>query len=132
MSKTRRFILALGLLLIPAVAWAHAHLKRSDPAAGSRINSPPQAIRFWFTERPELSMTFVSMKDGSGKEITLGAPETDRGDPLSISVPVSQALQAGRYTVSWRTAASDGHPSRGSFSFIVLTGIAPSGHVAVP
>jgi copper transport protein len=77
-------------------------------------------------------MTFVSMKDASGKVITLGAPESDRGDPLSISVRVSQALQAGRYTVSWRTAASDGHPSHGSFSFVVLTEIAPPGHVAVP
>lgn len=132
MSRTRRLILALGLLLIPAVASAHAHLKRSEPAAGSRINNPPQVIRFWFSERPELSMTFVSLKDASGKEITLGSPEADRGDPLSISVPVSQVLQAGQYTVSWRTAASDGHPSRGSFMFVVLTGIAPPEHVAVP
>ena len=77
-------------------------------------------------------MTFISMKDASGKESKLGAPETDRGDPLSISVRVSQPLPAGRYTVSWRTAASDGHPSHGSFSFVVLTEIAPPGHVAVP
>lgn len=132
MSSTRRLILALGLLLIPVVAWAHAQLKRSEPAAGSRINSPPQVIRFWFSERPELSMTFVSMKDASGKVITLGAPESDRGDPLSLSVRVSQVLQAGGYTVSWRTAASDGHPSHGSLSFVVLTGMAPPGHVAVP
>src|SRR6266513_3261132 len=121
MSRTRRHILALALLLIPVVASAHAHLKRSDPASGSRISTPPQLIRFWFSERPELSMTFISMKDASGKQITLGAPEADREDPLSISVRVSQALQAGRYTVSWRTAASDGHPSHGSFSFVVMT-----------
>jgi copper transport protein len=132
MSRTRRLILALGLLLIPAVAWAHAHLKRSEPAAGSRINGPPQVIRFWFSERPEVSMTFVSMKDASGKEITLDPPENDRGDPLELSVRVNQALEAGRYTVAWRTAASDGHPSHGSFSFVVLTGIAPPGHAAVP
>src|SRR6266513_1225860 len=132
MSRTRRHILALALLLIPVVASAHAHLKRSDPASGSRISTPPQLIRFWFSERPELSMTFISMKDASGKQITLGAPETDREDPLSISVRVSQALQAGRYTVFWRTAASDGHPSHGSFSFVVLTEIAPPGHTAVP
>ena len=77
-------------------------------------------------------MTFVSMKDPSGKEITLGPPENDRRDPLELSVRVNQALEAGRYTVAWRTAASDGHPSHGSFSFVVLTGIAPPGHAAVP
>ena len=77
-------------------------------------------------------MTFISMKDASGKEITLGPPENDRGDPLELSVRVAQALQAGRYTVAWRTAASDGHPSHGTFGFVVLTEIAPPGHVAVP
>jgi copper transport protein len=77
-------------------------------------------------------MTLISMKDASGKEITLGSPERDRGDPLEVSVRVSPALQPGRYTVAWRTAASDGHPSHGSFSFVVLTGIAPPGHEVVP
>src|SRR5712671_1080391 len=132
MSRTRPLILGLGLLLIPAVAWGHAHLKRSDPAAGSRINVPPQVVRFWFSERPELSMTFISMKDASGKEIKLGAPETDQADPLKVSVRVPPVLQAGGYTVTWRTAASDGHPSHGTFSFVVLIGIAPAGHVAIP
>jgi copper transport protein len=132
MTRTRRLILALGLLLIPALAWAHAHLKRSEPAAGSRVDVPPQVIRFWFSERPERSMTFISMKDANGKEIKLGAPEIDQADPLKLSVRVSQALQAGRYSVTWRTAASDGHPSHGSFSFIVSPGLAPSGIGGVP
>ena len=77
-------------------------------------------------------MTFISMKDASGKEIKLGVPEIDQADPLKVSVRVPPALQAGGYTVTWRTAASDGHPSHGTFSFIVLTGMAPPGHVAVP
>ena len=70
-------------------------------------------------------MTFISMKDANGKEFTLGLPENDRSDPLLVSVPISQPLPAGRYTVAWRTAASDGHPSHGTFSFVVLTGVAP-------
>ncbi len=132
MTRTRRLILAFGLLLIPALAWAHAHLKRSDPASGSRINAPPQAIRFWFSERPELSMTLISMKDSSGEEITLGTPERDREDPLEVSVRVPSTLQGGRYTVAWRTAASDGHPSHGTFSFVVLPTGVPPANQAVP
>src|SRR6266699_1434057 len=120
MSRTLRLVLTLALILCPARAWAHAHLKRSEPAAGSSLTSSPQLIRFWFSERPELSMTFISMKDANGKEFSLGPPETARDDPLSLSVHVSQTLLAGRYTVAWRTAASDGHPSRGTFSFVVL------------
>ena len=77
-------------------------------------------------------MTFISVKDASGKEIKLGLPEIDQADPLKVSVRVPSVLQAGGYTVAWRTAASDGHPSHGTFSFVVLTGIAPPGHTAIP
>lgn len=66
-------------------------------------------------------MTLISMKDANGKQFTLGPPQNDPGDPLGVSVPVSQTLPAGRYTIAWRTAASDGHPSRGTFSFVILT-----------
>jgi copper transport protein len=121
MTRTLRFVLALAMLMCPARAWAHAHLKRSDPAAGSRLTSSPQLIRLWFSEQPELSMTFISMKDARGKAFALGPPERDRSDPLLVSVLVSEPLPAGRYAVAWQTAASDGHPSHGTFSFVVLT-----------
>jgi copper transport protein len=127
MSRGTRLALALALLLCPTAALAHAHLKRSEPAAGSRITSSPQWIRLWFTERPELSMTAVSIKDASGNVFALASPEVDRSDPLLILVPVAQPLPAGQYTVTWRTAASDGHPSRGTFGFVVLTDAAVSG-----
>jgi copper transport protein len=109
------------VFLCPARAWAHAHLKRSEPAAGSKIASSPQLIRLWFSEQPELSMTFISLKDANGKEWVLAGPQNDPTDPLAVSVRVSQPLPAGRYTVAWRTAASDGHPSHGAFGFVVLT-----------
>jgi len=65
-------------------------------------------------------MTFISLKDANGKGFALASPESERGDPLTVLVHVSQPLPAGRYTVAWRTAASDGHPSHGTFSFVVL------------
>jgi copper transport protein len=121
-----RLVLALTLFLCPARAWAHAHLKRSEPAAGSKVASSPQLIRLWFSEQPELSMTFISLKDANGKEFVLASPQKDPTDPLMISVHVSQPLPAGRYTVAWRTAASDGHPSHGTFGFVVLTDALPA------
>lgn len=119
---TRKLLLALvlPLFLCPTRAWAHAHLKRSEPAAGSRITGSPRWIRFWFTERPELLLTAVSIRDANGILFPLASPKVDRSDPLLISVRVTQPLPPGRYTVAWRTAASDGHPSRGTFTFVVL------------
>jgi putative copper export protein len=72
-------------------------------------------------------MTFISLKDANGKVFALASPESDRGDPLTVLVHVAQPLPPGRYTVAWRTAASDGHPSHGTFSFVVLaTPVTPS------
>jgi putative copper export protein len=71
-------------------------------------------------------MTVISLKDANGKEFALGAPQNDSGDPLTVSLRVSQALPAGRYTVTWRTAASDGHPTHGTFSFVILTTAVPA------
>jgi copper transport protein len=112
--------------MCPVRAWAHAHLKRSEPAAGSKVGTPPQLIRLWFSEQPELSMTFISLKDMQGKEWVLTAPQRDPTNSLEISAGVAQPLPAGRYTVAWRTAASDGHPSQGTFGFVVLAPAAPS------
>jgi len=118
-------------LLVPARAWAHAHLVRSDPAAGSKLAVPPQVIRLWFSEQPELSMTLASLKDSVGKMFALSPAERETSGQMGIAFHLVRALPPGRYTLSWRTAASDGHPSSGKVAFIVLaapmqvSGLAP-------
>jgi putative copper export protein len=77
-------------------------------------------------------MTFISLKDANGKDFALASPESERGDPLTVLVRVPQPLPAGRYTVAWRTAASDGHPSHGAFSFVVLANTVPPANGLMP
>src|SRR5438552_12706733 len=110
----------IALLFAPSRAWAHAHLKRSDPAAGSRVGSSLLVIRLWFTERPELSLTSASLKDASGNEVVMMLPEAGEAGDNEIRFRLSSPLSPGRYILAWRTAASDGHPSRGSFGFTVV------------
>jgi copper transport protein len=88
-------------------------------------------IRLWFSEQPELALTRITLRDDSGKTFSIGKPESDRTDPLLILVPVS-SLPAGRYTVAWQTAASDGHPTHGTFSFDVIGGTPPAGASSQP
>jgi copper transport protein len=126
MNRTLRILAIAAALLIPARAWAHAHLKRSDPAAGARLAIAPQVIRLWFSEQPELSMTFASLKDSAGTTFSLTAGEREISGQMGIAFHVSGTLPAGRYTLSWRTAASDGHPSNGKFTFIILGAAAPT------
>jgi putative copper export protein/methionine-rich copper-binding protein CopC len=119
----------IALLLVPSRVWAHAHLKRSDPAAGSVVTNALLVIRLWFTERPELSMTSVSLKDSDGKEVAMMLPEVGRPGDNEIRFRLSAPLSPGRYVLAWRTAASDGHPSRGTIGFTVVGGVteAPPG-----
>ena len=120
MKKVLQAALLIALLLTPSRVWAHAHLKRSDPAAGSVVTNALLVIRLWFTERPELSMTSVSLRDSDGKEIALMLPEAGRPGDNEIHFRLSGPLPPGRYVFTWRTAASDGHPSRGSIGFTVV------------
>ena len=120
MNRPFALLAAMAIALTPAKAWAHAHLKRSEPAAGARLSASPIGIRLWFSEQPELPMTFAALQDSEGKEIPLSQPE--RGEPgqMQIVFRILGILSPGRYTLTWRTAASDGHPSHGTFSFSVM------------
>lgn len=123
MNRTLGILAIAVALLAPTRAWAHAHLTRSDPAAGAQLATAPQVIRLWFSEQPELSMTFASLKDAAGNTFPLGAAERETSGHMGIVFPVSGTLPAGQYTLSWRTAASDGHPSNGKVTFAVLGAI---------
>jgi copper transport protein len=118
-------LLCVALLMRPAIAWAHAHLKKATPAAGSSTSTPPHAIRLWFSEKPELSLTNVTLADSAGTLVTLGAPASDADGPLAVSIAIPSVLGAGLYTVTWSTAAADGHPSKGHFSFRVTAPAVP-------
>lgn len=70
-------------------------------------------------------MTFVTLTDAAGKKFTLGPVQAATANGLELSLGVVDTLPPGKYTVAWRTVASDGHPSNGTFSFIIL-GAPPS------
>src|SRR3954471_2744020 len=117
-------VATLAVLCLPLALWAHAHLRRSEPAANARLSSPPSAIRLWFTERPELAFTRVRLRAADSSEIALGTAARMTDDPMGVTVSIEPSLPPGKYTVLWRTAAADGHASSGSFGF-ELAGAAP-------
>lgn len=111
----------LGVLAgTPRAAYAHTHLTKSDPAANARLTVLPMMLRLWYSEAPELAMTRVALTDSSGKAVALGGVERD-DNKLAVHFRIVGHLSAGLYKVSWKTAASDGHPSQGTFAFRILT-----------
>ncbi len=112
-------LLTIVVILVPRPLWAHARLVKSAPAANARLTVLPTFIRLWFSEAPELPFTRIVLTDSAGKPVSVGSVERDESK-LAVRFRVNGELTVGRYTVKWKTAATDGHPSQGSFNFIVL------------
>jgi putative copper export protein/methionine-rich copper-binding protein CopC len=105
------------VLITPALLFAHARLVRSSPAAMSVVTEPPTRIRLFFSEQPELRFSSIQLVDSSGTTVPLG--RLAMSDSMSITAPIQRPLSAGRYSIAWRAAASDGHSTNGRFTFIV-------------
>jgi putative copper export protein/methionine-rich copper-binding protein CopC len=103
-----------------AAANAHTRLSRSSPAAGDTLRDAPAAIRLWFSGRAELSFTRVRLLRADGSGIALGPVARLGSTTSAFTIPIGATLRGGTYTVVWQTAAADGHPVRGRFSFTIV------------
>jgi putative copper export protein/methionine-rich copper-binding protein CopC len=109
----------IAATIAPRTASAHAHLTKSVPAADARVPVLPLMIRLWYSEAPELALTRVTLTDSLGRAVNVGGVVRDEST-LAVHVTILGKLATGRYKVTWKTAAADGHPSQGSFTFVVL------------
>ena len=114
-------LFVFGLLFLAAgpfsnLAVAHNRLLKTEPAAQAALKTAPARVQFWFFEKPDLTITKITVKGPAGA--------VDVGPAHAVSEKVVAAdfkgkLPAGAYTVSWQTAGDDGHISKGVFSFTV-------------
>jgi copper transport protein len=98
---------------------AHLHLLRSEPSANDTVATAPAAIRFWFSERPEVAVTTVKLMTSGGAPVQLAPLAVDTGAKPPLVAAIRGALAKGTYTVTWRSTAMDGHPASGRFDFVV-------------
>ncbi len=99
-------------------ASAHAHLAESVPSDKSTVESAPAAVKMTFTE--SLNLKFSGIKLIGPKKAAVKTGEASLTDQdKGLTVPVSDALAAGSYTVEWHVLSSDGHKTSGTFSFTV-------------
>jgi copper transport protein len=118
-------VAGITIAVTPRAAFAHAHLVKSAPAANSHLSIAPTQLQLWFSEVAEATMTTVTVSTANGERVSIGPVSADSQNPLMLSTPFTAALAPGTYTVTWRTVAKDdGHPSNGTFSFVVDAGAA--------
>jgi copper transport protein len=92
-------------------------LRRSEPANGARLAVAPTRIALWFTARPQLAFSRLTLTGPAG-EMALGMLVADTGNALHADI--TAALAPGAYTVHWQTASADGHAIRGELTFVLL------------
>ncbi len=115
---------AVGAILLPGQAGAHALLIGANPAIGADVKASPRAVTLDFTEplNRQLSTARLVML-GTGRAVTamVGFPGA-----RVLSLRPTDRLASGTYTVQWHSvSALDGHALSGSFEFGVET--IPSG-----
>src|SRR5438093_1067754 len=110
-------LIAMLWLILPAVpAEAHAALLRTDPPAGSVLDTAPKQIRLEFSEPVQLRFGGVRVFDGKLGHVDRG--EARLAAPAVVVVDVGP-LARGPHIVAWRVISADMHPVRGTFTFSI-------------
>ncbi|MUN35783.1 copper resistance CopC family protein [Actinomadura litoris] len=106
---------AAGLVtaLGAAPASAHTTLRSATPAPNSTGAAPSKIV---LTYADPVMVPQIVLTDGAGTRHAAGKAEAVDN---TVTVPVTESLPGGRYTVGWRVVASDGHPVTGTFRFTV-------------
>ena len=105
-----------AVALLSGFGTMHMRLVKSFPAEDQVVTASPDHIRLWFSQEPEVALSRVRLTDAAGATYAVGkAKATD--DAKSFMVPIGDTLPQGAYTITWQTAAPDGHKVRGDFAF---------------
>jgi methionine-rich copper-binding protein CopC len=110
-------VLGAGLALLPVAAFAHAHLDRTSPSAGTTV-TPPQEVTLWFTEALEAKFSTIEVRDAQGRSMQAGPATLARDNTAQLRVPL-KPLAPGIYKVIWRVLSVDTHRTQGDFTFRV-------------
>jgi methionine-rich copper-binding protein CopC len=118
---TASALAALALVVLPQrgdSAAMHLRLTKSEPAKDSVVAAAPKELKLWYSAVPQLKLSRITLTGPAGT-VSTGAIAQDS---LLLRTPITGAMTAGAYTVSWVTASSDGHAIRGTFGFTVKPG----------
>lgn len=104
-------------LALAGPAFAHAHLVSATPAANEHAMPGPTELRLKFSEDLEIKFTKVKLSGPDKKAIETGPEKLDPNDKSLLIVPLVGKLPDGKYKVDWQALSTDGHKTKGSYSF---------------
>jgi methionine-rich copper-binding protein CopC len=107
--------LVCALLMLPGVAFAHAHLLSSTPAANATVHGPEVAFELRFNSRVDGHRSVLTLvtADGQTQVVTMGNQSAES------NLNARATLKPGSYTLRWQALSTDGHITRGEIPFSV-------------
>jgi len=102
----------------PDPAGFHLKLDKSEPAAEQVLEASPEKIVLYFSQRPELAISRVTITGAEGGA-KVGKVQRNEENETILWAAVEEPLADGAYTVAWVTSSADLHPVRGEFTFTV-------------
>jgi len=115
-----KWLTAAALSVFAAAAHAHAHLTGSDPADGGTTAAPAHIV-LTFSEAARLTAVTLGREGAEARKLT--PLPTAMAARITLPLP---PLEPGKYSLSWRVVANDGHLTAGALHFTVLES-APGG-----
>jgi methionine-rich copper-binding protein CopC len=104
----------------PASARFHAHLVKADPAVNDTIAASPKTVRLWFSEPVELALSRVRVVRVGGDTLKTGELRREGSAANTAATDLSApATTPGTYVVTYHVVARDGHPTTGTYTFVV-------------
>jgi copper transport protein len=107
-------IAALGALLAPGAAWAHATLRSTEPSFRQRVAVAPRAVRLRFDQGVTALANSIDVVNATGRRVS--GPSHSGADTRVVTAPLKR-LSRGAYTVRWHAVSADGHVISGVFTF---------------
>jgi len=118
-SRALRGIVFFACTLTASSAFAHAHLKQQSPAADTEVSTTPQSLTLRFSESIEGKFSGITLTGPQHEAIQTGPAAVNEKDDKQLTVPLTQALKPGTYTVNWHVVSVDGHKTQGQYHFSV-------------
>jgi copper transport protein len=98
----------------------HAHLVRADPAVNDTIISTPKTVRLWFSEPVELGLSRIRIVRVGGDTVKTSVLRHEGSASTTAALDLATPPSApGTYLVTYRVVSRDGHPSSGSYEFVL-------------
>lgn len=109
-------------MLMPQLGLAHLGLRRSSPSHGAHLAAAPRELRLTFTESVEAAVARLRLMGPSGAVIPLSAIRQPGDSAELLVTDVLGPLVGGVYQLEWQVVGKDGHPVRGTVSYVVAPG----------